>query len=245
MSPRTRTRRLKRVLGFVVVAVFAVTAGTFALADSATVTLSVSPPGGVSGSGRVADFTPTNVTFTRPQGNAQIQAGLTVGRILVAKGYASSLRVDAAWLDPNDAAQVLNNPNVSVWIGLYYPIYQGTCTSGHANEVSDTRATMTYDSTDYCTALDASATGSLVAGGKLILSRQLVSGSLRATADDTAAVACTTNSSNASWCRPSGIATDQNLEFVGATIVTPGGKPQGQQHNVTDLQFFFDVRSQI
>jgi len=245
MSPRIRIQRLKRLLGLVVVGLFAVMAGTFALADTGTVTLSISAPPGLSSTGKAFDFTATSVNFTRPEGNAQIQAGLMVGQVLVAKGYADSIKVDAAWLNPNDAAQVLNNPNATIWVGLYYPIYEGTCVSGHANALSDIRATMNYNAIDYCMALDETVTGSMIADGKLILSRELVAGSVRGTTDDSAAAACTTNTASTSWCRPTGVSTDQNIEFIGASIQSPAGKPQGQQNNVSDLQFFFDVRSQI
>jgi hypothetical protein len=138
---------------------------------------------------------------------------------------------------------VLNNPNVAIWVGIYYPIYQGTC-SGTTKTVEETLATMVYDSTDYCTQLDTTALGKLVDAGKLILTRELISGQIQPKASDASISPCATDDTNTTWCRPTGVNANKNVLFVGATIVTPGGKPQGQQNNVSDLKFYFSVHGQ-
>lgn len=246
MSARTRQSRRRRVLVLALAGVLVGTIGSFALANQVIVSLSISAPAGAGGTnGKPADFTSVSYSFTRPNGGANLQAGVEVGQITVATGYASSLVLDTAWLNPTQAAQVLNNPNASIWIGIYYPVYKGNCTPTHPS-LGDTLATMSYSSVDYCVKLDESATGNLVSGGKLALSRTLVSGSLYAHLDDSGVSgtgSCDSLSSGSAFCHLGG--SNQNVVFVGASIVTPGGKPQGQQNNVSDLNFYFAVRNQL
>lgn len=243
MSPRIRTRRRKRILGLLLSIAMLLSVGSFVLADTGTTTFSITPPAGLGASGAVADFTTTSGTFTRPNGNAQIDAGIQVGRIDVAAGFATGLRLNMAWLNSGEAAQVLNNPNAAIWVGVYYPIYQGTC-SGTTKTVEETRATMDYNGTSHCSQLDSSALGKLVSDGKLVLTRELISGQIQPKASDASVSACGVVDTNTTWCRPSGADASKNILFVGATIVTPGGKPQGQVNNVSDLKFFFNVRGQ-
>lgn len=243
MSPRIRTQRRKRVLGLLLSLAALFSVASFALGDTGITSLSISAPPGLGAGGAVADFTTTSGTFTRPNGNAQIDAGIQVGRIDVAADFATGLRLDMAWLNSPEASQVLNNPNAAIWVGIYYPIYEGTCTVT-TKTVEETRATMVYSSTNYCTQLDTTALGKLVNAGKLVLTRELISGQILPKASDASISACGTANTNTTWCRPTGVNANKNVLFVGATIVTPGGKPQGQQNNVSDLKFYFSVRGQ-
>jgi hypothetical protein len=242
MTARARTRQhRRRALAALMVTGAFFGSVTFFLADTGVSTMTISPPAGVSADGKIASLTPLSVSFTRPQGNAQIQAGLAIERITVAKGRANTLKVDMAWVNPMQSAQVLNNPNAQIHVGLYYPIHTGTCTSGHANSTSDTRATITDNlgagAVTLCTALDTAATGSLTSAGKMILSKTNVAGFLRMAATDPAgAVPCP--GAGTSWCRPANVNADNNVFYIGVTIVTPGGKPAGQQNNVSTLDFY-------
>lgn len=103
---------------------------------------------------------------------------------------------------------------------------------------------MDYNGTSHCSRLDTSALGKLVSDGKLVLTRELISGQIQPKASDASVSACGGVVSNTTWCRPIGVDANKNILFVGATIVTPGGKPQGQVNNVSDLKFFFNVRGQ-
>lgn len=240
----TRARKLRRrraALAALALAASLLATGGAWLAETGTTVVAVSPPPGIAPDGRVASFAPMSASFTRPNGNAQIVAGLATGEIRFAQGYSTSLKVDMAWLNPGDAAQVLNNPNAQIHVGLYYPIYTGTCVGGEIPAVSSTRATIGTGFGTLCTRLDENASGEIVDGGKMILHRTRLAGFLRPGTADPAPAACTANTASTSWCAPSGLDADKNVLYVAVTIVTPGGKPAGQENNVSALEFYTAV----
>ncbi len=252
MSARVTKSKL-RALALVLVAGVAIyTISAFYLADTGTNTLSIQPPAGIAANGKTADFTALSSSITRPNGAATIQAGLLLGRVIVTQGYADHLKVDVAWLDPNDASQVLDNPNVQIYAALYHPIAEGNSACGSTNpQVADTLIDVTDSSipgvtgsSSFCAHVDANATGSMITSGKLILSATSISGYLKAAASDTgvSSTTCTaTVPGGDTWCHPSGLNANQNVLWVALTIVTPGGKPAGQQNNLSSLSFYTGV----
>lgn len=246
MTARARNTQRRRALAVIAIVGSFFASFTFFLADTGVSTTSISPPAGVAPNGKVAAVTGMAASFTRPQGNAQIQAGRAIDRVTVAKGLANTLKVDLAWVNSMQSAQVLGNPNAQVHIGLYYPIHTGACTSGNANSTTDTRATIVDDfgagNVTICNALDTAATGSVTNSGKLVLSPVNVTGFLRmAATDPSGAAACT--ASETAWCRPANVNANTNVFYIGVTIVTPGGKPAGQQNNVATLDFYSAIAS--
>ena len=240
MTKRARSRRRRRALLVLALAGSLVATGGAWLADTGTTTLNIQPAPGLASDGKVASITPLSSSFTRPNGNAQIQAGVAIDKIEIAQGFATSVKLDLAWLNPGDAAQVLNNPNAQIHVGLYYPIYTGTCASGESASVDSQRATIT-DGATLCTRLDASATGAIVDNGKMILHFTQLSGFIRPGTADPTPTECTSSTENTTWCAPAGLGASKNVLYVAATIATPGGKPAGQQNNVSSLEFFTRV----
>jgi hypothetical protein len=238
----TRRRRLRRVLVVALAIVTLGTVGSFALASSGLVSFNlIVPPPGVTASGVVSQFvslTPSEITVQ--QGNkGQKVAGLVLGRVEVAEGYAADQKVDVTWLDPQDAGAALRNPNSWLTFGLYYPIHMGSCTGG---DPSDT-ITLT-DGADVCAELDTQATGPLVdSNGQTIVSKTNLSGYFVVDKDDpSTAVDC--GSSGTTWCAPTGLGlSHQNVLYLTAAITVPGGIPPGQQGETSSLSFFMRVRS--
>lgn len=227
------------------VAAAAVATTSFFLADTGTTTLSIQTPAGLAPDGKLTAVTAMSSSFTRPEGNAQLQAGVALERLVVAGGYENRVKLDVSWLDPQDAGQVLNNPNSQFYVGVYHPIHTGVCTSGQNNSVGDTAATITDPTLDdgsgghvFCGQLDSTATGTIVNAGKMILSRTQLGGFLMLTATAPASPPTCTGTGS-TWCNPaSGLSAGQLVAWLGFTIVTPGGKPVGQQNNVSQLDFY-------
>lgn len=244
-TARVRLRR-RRLLAVAALAVALSTSSVGWLATSGVVTLSVAagaPPSGTI-NGRTADLVPlnpSNVTVPAERGG-QVVSGLALGAVKVAAGYGSGSKLDIAWLDPQDAGKVLNNPNAWLSFGLYYPIHTGSCTGGDP----DGAVTISVDS--LCAALDTSASGKLVDDGQLIISKSVLSGFLRVGASDPTGGSSPCGSSGSSWCTPSSLSStslgaSQNVLYVVVSINTPGDTPSGQQSQAGTLSFFMDVRS--
>jgi hypothetical protein len=243
-TARTRTRR-RRVLAVLFLAAAAVATTSFFLADTGTTTLGIQPQTGLAAGGKLTAVSSMSSPFTRPQGNAQLQAGVALEQLVVTGGYENRVKLDVSWLDPQDAGQVMNNPNSQFYVGVYHPIHTGVCTSGQNNSVDDTAATITDTTMNdgsgghvFCGQLDSTATGTIVNAGKMILSRTQLGGFLMLTASaPSSPPTCTGTGST--WCNPaSGLSAGQLVAWLGFTIVTPGGKPVGQQNNVSQLDFY-------
>jgi hypothetical protein len=101
------------------------------------------------------------------------------------------------------------------------------------------------DSNTYCAALDQTATGRFVsATGKLLLAANQIGGYINPSIDGVAPLsACGSSGSDTdTWCQPASISdSNQRALFVIASIVTPGGIPQGQQPTLTQLNFYAQV----
>ena len=211
---------------------------TFWLADSGLVTLApATTPSGAGTNGVLAKFTPiTPATVTVMQGQgAQVVSGVLLGKVSVAAGFASKIRINHAWLDPTNAGAVLNNPNAWITFGTYYPIHTGACTGSD----SATAKSIT-DGSALCVALNTQATGTLANNGLFTINATMISGYIVTEMSDPAApAACTTTGST--WCAPSGLTVNQNIYFVIAAIYTPGTTAPGQQSQLTTLSFFFGV----
>lgn len=220
-------------------ATLVVSTGTFWLADSGSFALPPAPiPAGTAAGGAISTFTalvPTSVTIPQGQG-AQIVNGVLLGRVNVAAGFASKLRVDMSWLDPQSAGAVLNNPNAWMSFGLYYPIHTGTCTGG-----DPTHSQSITDGVSLCVALNTQGTGPLNNGGLLTLNSQMLSGYIMETAEDPASPP-TCASTGSTWCAPSGLALNQNIFYITSSVNTPGGTPSGQQPQLTSLNFYISAR---
>ena len=216
-------------------AVVVISVGTFWLADSGSFALpSASIPAGTAAGGNISSFTalvPSSVTIPQGQG-AQVVNGIALGRVKVAAGFASKLRVDISWLDPNDAGAVLNNPNAWMTFGLYYPIHTGICTG------SDPSGSQSItDSVSLCLALNTQGTGPLNSNGLLTINYQMLSGFVLEKATDPSSPS-TCAASGSTWCAPSGTALNQNVFYITASITTPGGIAPGQQSQLTTLSFY-------
>lgn len=247
------TKRKMRALAFLAVAGVALyTISSFFLADTGASTLNIQPPAGLASDGKAYQFTSLSSSISRPNGNATIQAGILLGRVVMAAGYGSKLKVDVAWLDPNDASQVLNNPNIQIYAALYHPIAQGNAACGSTSpdvadaliDVTDAGIPGLTGSSSFCAHVDDTASGSMVTGGNLILSPNSLAGFVKASKDDSSATgtACTATVPGAdTWCHPTGLNANQNVLWVALTIVTPGGKPAGQQNNLSSLSFYTGV----
>lgn len=234
-----KLRRSRRSLSVLGLALVVISTGTFWLADSGSFSLPAAAiPAGTAAGGAISSFTalvPSSVTIPQGQG-AQKVHGIALGKVTVAAGFASNLRVDVSWLDPKDAGAVLNNPNSWMSFGLYYPIHTGVCTGGDpAGSESIT------DSVALCIALNTQGTGPLNNGGLLTISSQMLSGFILEVATDPASPP-TCGATGSTWCAPSGTALNQNIFYVTASVNTPGGTPPGQQSLITSLSYYISAR---
>lgn len=235
-----RSRRSRRSLMVLALAIVATTTTTFWLAESGVLALPQAPiPSGAGAGGVLATFTalvPSTVTVPQGQGG-QVVAGVVLGRVTVAAGFAPRLRVDISWLDPQNAGAVLNNPNAWMTFGLYYPIHTGACASG-----DPTGSQTTVDGVTLCTALNTQASGPITHNGKLTINATMLSGFLLETFADPASPP-TCGATGSTWCAPTGTALNQNVFYTIASIDTPGGIPPGQQGQLTTLSFYLGARS--
>ena len=240
VTSEVRLHRSRRSLVVVAVAMLAISATTFWLVESGTLALPVAPtPAGVAGSGVLSTFTaltPSTVTVPLGQG-AQVANGQLLGKVTVAAGYAPRIRIDIAWLNPQDAGAVLNNPNGWMTFGLYYPIHTGTCTG---SDVSGAQSIT--EGVALCVAPNTAASGPVTYNGALTINATQLSGFiLETTADPASPPTCAATGST--WCAPSGTALNQNIFYVSASVNTPGGTPPGQQSLLTTLRFYIGARS--
>lgn len=233
-------RRTRRALATILVAATFLGSALYWLATTGTISGVIEPPAGAV-DGEIAEVVPLVSAVTRSVGAAQLQTGISLSRLDVAKDSTNKIRVTTVWVNPTEAHQVLNNPNAQIAIGIYRPVHTGACSTAETNagavKVTDT------DSTQLCVHLD---TGAGVKPpfdlGRLLLARTIHTGYLLPSVDGSATLpACT--GITTSWCKPASVSNaDQRALFVAAQILTPGGNPQGQQSNLNALKFFVEVR---
>ena len=223
----------------------AVTTTTFALADSGVLSLPSAPtPAGTASGGVLASFTsirPSAVSVPQGQG-AQVVSGMLLGKVTVAAGFAPRLQIDFSWLDPQNAGAVLNNPNGWVTFGLYQPIHTGLCTGSDPTGAQSITDTNTSTVSQLCVKLNINGAGPLVNSGKLTINATMLSGFILQAASDPSPPA-TCGATGLTWCAPAGLAINQNVFYVVASVNTPGGIPPGEQPLLTTLNFYFSVRS--
>lgn len=240
-----------------IVVALAATVSSFALGNSGTVATNVTPASGVPSNGSVASVdTSITSTVTRSQGNAQLQTGVTLGRIEVADAWAAKIQISVFWTDPYDGGKVLNNPNSLISVGIYDPIHTGTCVSTASSTVAQFVTVTDGLSNTYCSRLDEAATGSanVSSVGKLLLSRSTPGGYLKPqTLDGGSLSACGSyagtapGESSLSWCEPAATAAGSltpsgpGVLYVVGSILTPGTSAIGQQATLSTLHFFVNV----
>ena len=252
MSARVTTKKARALALMVVAGVAIYTISTFALASTGQNSANVQPASNFTG-GSPFELTSVSTPITRPNGNASIQAGVAIAEIKLIQGYGSRLKVDVAWLDPRDAAQVLNNPNAQIYAGLYHPVSQGGDCPSTPHSVSDNYASIVDGGVHYCLIVDPHETGSLMfedssaGSSKLILSPSSISGYIASSLSDPTSTDCTGINNADAWCTPTALTPSEgysyNVVWLVLTIVTPGGKPAGQQNNINDLSFYTQAKS--
>lgn len=241
-SADVRMHRRRIILGVTALALVGATASTYFLAGSSTTTIpSASTPQGVAAGGVLSTFSamsPGTVSVVQGQG-AQKISGVYLGKVKVAAGFASKLRVDVAWLDPQDAGKVLSNPNAWITFELDYPIHTGLCTGA-----DPTGSVNITDTIALCAAPNSSASGPLTFNGRLTINPQMLSGFLLENAMDPASPS-TCVSTGTTWCAPSGVglAVNQNIFYITSSIHTPGGIVPGQQGGLTTLSFYLGAHT--
>lgn len=248
IEARRRMRQRRRALLLVVglVAAFAAT-GAFWLAGTGANSLGIGAAPGTSSTGEVLSIETLSSSVTRSNGAAALQIGVSLSKLTIAKDYTANIRVTIAWTNVVDAVSVLNNPNANISIGLYHPIHTGNCSS---TENSVDAPLVNVDG--FCAALAPSpnqATGSATVSdtGKLLLARNLISGFLRArlaapASPATCAAGDGSSAQSDTWCQPSGVDSNQRILYLVASIVTPGGIPQGTQTNLSSLTFYVQAK---
>jgi hypothetical protein len=241
-SARSRRR------GFLVASIGVAFLGTtsFWLANSGVIAPGISPPLGGPASGAVAEMTAMTANVTRTNGGATLQTGVTLAKVAFASSMTTSLRIDVAWTNAIQGTRVLNNPNAQISVGIYHTIHTGNCVAA-SNSTDAPLVNLTdTDSNTYCAALDQSATGKWVSStGKLLLSRIQIGGYLIPSLDGSGALsACASSATDTNtWCQPASVTDpNQRAAFVIASIVTPGGIPQGQQANLSSLTFYLGAQ---
>jgi hypothetical protein len=194
-----------------------------------------------------------STAVNRTNGGAQLQVGVALAKVVVASSLANHIRVHIAWTNAQQAGQVLNNPNSQLSIGLYHPIYASTTGCDSTSNSVDAPLVNVTDPTDnkiYCAALDESETGSssVSSTGKLLLAKNLFTGFLSpALSESGSPSSCTSTVNDAltNWCQPASVtSSSQRALFIVASIVTPGGIPQGQQASLSNL-YFFEEATQV
>lgn len=245
---RRRSRRALALTGLALS--FFGTAG-FWLSTSGVVSNTISPlPGSPTSS--FANVIPLSTTVSRTNGSAQLETGVALAKIVLSSSVTTAARVDVAWTNVGAAASVLNNPNAQISVGLYYPIHTGNCITKTSGNTDAPLINLTDSDTDtYCVALDEGATGRFTSPtGKLLLGQNQVGGYLvpsisTNTISDCAAAPVVNNVSvdvTGTPCLPASVIdTNQRALWVIASIVTPGGIPQGIQPTLSTLDFYTGV----
>ena len=239
-----RRRRARRAAAIVILGGTLFATVGFWLASAGTFSSTISPTPGIQ-NGLVATVTTMDATATGA-GSGNSISGIAIERIRIAKAYTSAVNVSVAWLDPQDANSVLNNPNAQLQFTLYHPVAtadsNGNCGISNSIKIKD-------GSTTYCALADSSATGSsTVSSGSLFLSASLLTGYLLPSVDgsDTDG-GCTTT--QATWCQisndgsSSSDGASQRTMWLVATIDVPGNAPKGQQAQAGSLQFNVTART--
>ena len=241
--------RRRRPITLAAVALSLAMTGGYWLATAGTSSFTISPPAGIPANGAVAEVTSLSTTVTRTNGAATLQSGVAIARIITGSTLANHVRIDIAWTNPSQAAQVLSNPNAQITIGLYHPVHTGDCTTT-ASLVSGTNAADRVNVTDtdgalYCALLDESAIGSASASsGSLQLATRIVGGYLAPQLDlsgSESACAASTTDGTATCEAATAVAvnsTSSRALFVIASITTPGGIPTGQTATTGSLTFY-------
>lgn len=244
ISHRTGRRARRRAVAILVVSAAFFASATYWLATGAS-TFTISPPPGAPASGAVAEVTSMSSSVTRTNGGAQLQTGVALARLATSKMAANHLRVEVSWTNAVDGARVLNNPNAQISVGVYHTIHTGACNSVSQSVDAPLVNVTDTDSNSYCAALDQGATGKFVSStGKLLLGQNQISGYLVTSVDGSGSLsACAPSASDTdAWCQPVSVSnSSQRALFVIASIITPGGIPQGQQPQLNSLSFYTDV----
>jgi hypothetical protein len=251
-SNATRRRRQRAILLAVLAVALAASTGAW-LATSGTGGPSIQPPAGATG-GVVAtiDSTGLSGSITESRGNAQIDEGLPVTKLLVAGGYENRLRVHVTWTNGAEAGSFLNGQD-QISTGLYYPVSVtsagGSCTSANTLKVLDSTTTAGA----VCVVLDPASAGSFSfnsATSTIMLSQSILSGYLLPThsAGSPSGSCPTDNGARSTWCDPAGTtvdntsgtpANDQHVLYILASVLNPNNhSPQGQQPASGSLDFF-------
>lgn len=244
--PTGSVRRVRRrAIAILLVAAAFIGSVTYWLASTGGSTSSIAPPAGTPSSGSIADVATMSSNVTSTNGAAQLQTGVALAKLTMSKTVTNHIRVEVSWTNAVQGARVLNNPNVQISIGIYHTIHTGNCNSA-SNSVDAPLVNLTDTNADtYCAALDESATGKFAnSSGKLLLAQNQVAGYLKPSIDGSGSLsACASSGSDTNtWCQPASVSdSNQRALYVIASIVTPGGIPQGQQPNLSSLTFYTQV----
>lgn len=257
LSFETRRRRRRALALIATVLALAATVGAFALGATGTSGLTVTPPEG-SINGAVGEIAKLNSKVQSPKGAAQLDAGVALGRVVVAYESADHVQVDVAWTNIVEAIKkVLQNPHTQLSIGLYEPIHTGSCngtketTAYKGKEVEEPYIAVTdeyeanskQETQELCTKL-AAATGSTTVSeaGKLLLTKEVLNGYLEPTGAGSGSLsACPAGGESETWCEPLSITNSkQDALYLVASIVVPGGTPHGQQPPESAALDFFE-----
>lgn len=251
-SDVARRRRQRTFLLAALAVALAASTGAW-LATSGTGGPTINPPAGATG-GVVAsvDSSGLSGSITESRGNAQVDEGLPVSKLLVAGGYENKLRVHVTWTNGAEAGAFLNGQD-QISIGLYRPVSvtstNGSCTSAGTLRVLDSTTTAGA----VCVKLDPASAGSFSfnsATDTIMLSQSALSGYLVPTASaGSPSGSCPTDSGSQSvWCDPAGTTVentsgtptnDQHVLYVLASVLNPNNhSPQGQQPANGSLDFF-------
>ncbi len=255
LSNPKRNRRRMAVLSAVILAAACGTIGSFALANSGSVSASVTPPAGAPSTGQsVSVDTAIASSISVSNGDdssAKLDKGVVLGRISVTPVDAAKIKAEVYWTDPYDATDELRSPHAQISMGLYYPVHSGSCVSASKDTWVNTYVNVTDSGTTYCAVLDKTASGSQnVAEGKImesvhqpggfLLPDLSDGGSLPACSSVSSANYSAAETSPSNWCQPSSV-SGSGVIYVASAILTPGGIPQGQQSQLSSLHFFINV----
>lgn len=261
-------RRRHRAILLVALGVAFVASTAAWLATAGVTSPSITPPAGLPSSGAVADVDSTGLSgqVTQSNGNAQLDQGVPITKVIVANGYENKLRVSVGWTNAATAASFLNGKD-QISVGLYYPVAvttsSGSCSSSNALKVLDTQAETSAGGTAgaVCVVLDPATSGSYslnTATNTIMISQQTIAGYLTPSISATTSAGgptstCPTYSSGSptAWCDPQGTVADtsgapthdQHVLYVLASVLNPANHvPPGQQASSGSLDFFTQVR---
>lgn len=132
---------------------FAATAGTLDL-NLVVATRIQAPAGAATTGGKVAKVEWMGETVTRPVGKkATLVSGVDLFKLtLVSSSYSDRIRIEVLWTDPQNAGQVLNNPNSYIRARVYYN--NSSCDAADqrfvtVTELNDTTVCPTASVTDF------------------------------------------------------------------------------------------------